>query len=226
MGRGLRCLVAIGLSLAGLAAFGPGAALAGTLDQQQTDSGGVGLAIGNDVQSVAQTFTAGISGKLDRVDLNLSKSGSPGALTVEIRTLSGSDPGTTVLASASVPASAVGGSPANIPVTFGVPTTVAAGTQYAIVALNSTTGVPDVYGWQSSVAPNPYTAGAGFTAVAPASTSWTLLAAADLAFATYVTPPLAGPTGQRAAALKKCAKIKKNKKKKKKCKKRARKLPV
>jgi hypothetical protein len=46
-----------------------------------------------------------------------------------------------------------------------------------------------------------------------------------------VEPPVApaaaaaGPTGQRAAALKKCAKIK-NKKKKKKCKKRARKLPV
>jgi hypothetical protein len=40
-------------------------------------------------------------------------------------------------------------------------------------------------------------------------------------------PAAAGPTGQRAAALKKCAKIKKKaKKKKKKCKARARKLPV
>jgi hypothetical protein len=38
-------------------------------------------------------------------------------------------------------------------------------------------------------------------------------------------PPVAGPTGQRAAALKKCAKIK-SKRKKKKCKKRARLLPV
>jgi hypothetical protein len=34
-------------------------------------------------------------------------------------------------------------------------------------------------------------------------------------------PPSGGPTGQRAAALKKCAKIKKNKAKKKKCKKKA-----
>jgi hypothetical protein len=39
------------------------------------------------------------------------------------------------------------------------------------------------------------------------------------------TPPATGPTGQRAAALKKCAKVK-NKRKKKKCKKKARKLPV
>ena len=39
------------------------------------------------------------------------------------------------------------------------------------------------------------------------------------------TTPPPGPTGQRAAALKKCAKIK-NKRKKKKCKKRARRLPV
>jgi hypothetical protein len=38
-------------------------------------------------------------------------------------------------------------------------------------------------------------------------------------------PPVATPPGQRAAALKKCAKIK-SKKKKKKCKKRARRLPV
>jgi hypothetical protein len=38
-------------------------------------------------------------------------------------------------------------------------------------------------------------------------------------------PPAAGPTGQRAAALKKCAKVK-NKIKKRKCKTRARALPV
>ncbi len=38
-------------------------------------------------------------------------------------------------------------------------------------------------------------------------------------------PPASGPTGRRAAALKKCAKVK-NRKKKKRCKKRARSLPV
>jgi uncharacterized delta-60 repeat protein len=51
---------------------------------------------------------------------------------------------------------------------------------------------------------------------------------AGLAYAEVTPPPqtpVAGPTGQRAAALKKCAKIKK-KAKKKKCKKKARKLPV
>jgi uncharacterized delta-60 repeat protein len=39
------------------------------------------------------------------------------------------------------------------------------------------------------------------------------------------TPPAAGPTGQRAAALKKCAKVK-DKPKRKKCKRRAQRLPV
>ena len=47
-----------------------------------------------------------------------------------------------------------------------------------------------------------------------------------ISFASAAKPPTATtPTGQRSAALKKCAKIK-NKKKKKKCKQRARKLPV
>jgi CSLREA domain-containing protein len=51
--------------------------------------------------------------------------------------------------------------------------------------------------------------------------------AVEGAIAKPVNPPVvpAGPTGLRAAALKKCAKIK-NKKKKKRCKRRARKLPV
>jgi hypothetical protein len=47
----------------------------------------------------------------------------------------------------------------------------------------------------------------------------------DFPFSTYVAVPMAGPTGRRAAALKKCKK-KHSHKAKKKCRKKARKLPV
>ncbi|MDX6616630.1 MAG: hypothetical protein QOD60_1721 [Solirubrobacterales bacterium] len=231
MVRGLRGFIAIGLSAAGLALLGPGTALAGTQDQQQAQHDGGMLGTANDLQSLAQTFTAGISGKLDRVDLYLSKSGNPGPLTVEIRnTLSGA-PGTTVLASTSVPASAVAVAAGSIPITFAAPATVAAGTRYAIVASNTTTGVPHTYSWLYSLATDSYTAGAPFTAIAPASTAWTASPGGDFTFTTYVVPSAsapstsAGPTGQRAAALKKCKK-KHSHKKRKKCKKRAQKLPV
>jgi hypothetical protein len=53
----------------------PVAALAGTLDQQQTDDSGgfIGISSG----SAAQTFTPGITGSLDEVDLSLEESGNP-----------------------------------------------------------------------------------------------------------------------------------------------------
>ena len=213
MGKGLRYLVAIGLSVAGLRrVLGPGVALAGTQDQQQSLHDGNGLSIANDSFFVAQTFTAGISGKLDQVDLALSKNGSPGPLTVEIRNVSGGSPATTVLASTGLDSSAVTAQAppgATVPVTFSAPATVAAGTQYAIVASNPSTGLPNLYGWYTSLDCQSLRRGHSVYRDAPAGTSWTPVPSGDLAFTTYVVPAATGPTGptgQRAAALKKCKK--------------------
>jgi hypothetical protein len=77
------------------------------------------------------------------------------------------------------------------------------------------------------VAANPYAGGSPFTNIGapPPTGSWSA-SAGDLAFKTYVVPTAStGPTGKRAAALKKCKK-KHSHKAKKKCKKKARKLPV
>jgi hypothetical protein len=200
-------------------ALAPATALAGTLDQQQTNTSGGYYGIGSG-QSWAQTFTAGLSGDVDRVDLPLQKVGDPTApLIVEIRNASGGVPGTTVLASESIPAAAVGASPVFGAIGFLSPAAVVAGTQYSIVlwsadAFNS-------YGWWHSSGETYAGGGRFFGPASPPSTAWTP-GGGDFAFKTYVESP---PTGQRTAALKKCKKLKK-KPKRLKCRKRANRLPV
>ena len=208
-------------ALATLVLGAPVSASAGTLDQQQTDSSGGRL--GTAPGSAAQTFTAGISGKLDEVDLDMEESGVQ-PLVVEIRDVPGGVPGDTVLARHSVPGTDVSGLGGFVPVRFDSPAPVAAGTLYAIVAYTSdSSGGP--YRWAHSLAANPYPAGSPFTnASSPPSGSWTLQST-DFAFKTHVVPTPAGPTGQRAAAVKKCKK-KRSARARKHCRKKAKLLPV
>jgi hypothetical protein len=125
------------------------ASAAGTLDQQQTAVGTSAEIFGPSFlpESQAQTFTAGLTGGLDRVDLSLkqAKVGNSVGLTVQIRTVSGGVPGAVVLASATIAPGAIPAvnTPlAFVPVTFGPPAPVVAGTQYAIVVY---TGGSDQY---------------------------------------------------------------------------------
>jgi hypothetical protein len=211
----------------------PGAALAGTLDQQQTNIGGFDLFI-NSTQSLAQTFTAGLSGGLDQVDLNLrlQTGTTPTApLNVEIRDVNGGVPGVAVLASSSVPASSVPASAAFVSVSFATPAFVVAGTQYSIVA-DSSTAQTNSYDWLKSSTANPYAAGDAFSKQNSPPGAWTP-GFGDWAFKTYVALPMTTtgtpPAGQRAAAVKKCKKKfhkNHNKKRFQKCKKNANLLPV
>lgn len=219
----------------------PGAAFAGALDQEQTDVSGQAQGVNNSgfPVSAAQVFTAGLTGVLDQVDLSLARNGTPTVpLTVEIREILAQVPTSTVLASQNVPpASVTGGSSlVFVPVVFPTPAPVVAGTQYAIVAyVNDTNG----YSWGASPqpGPGPYTGGDSyFTDSSPPSTAWINFTGVDQAFKTYVAPtpavppitpvtPAPGPTGQRAAALKKCKK-KHSKQARKKCKRKAKLLPA
>jgi hypothetical protein len=176
----------------------PAQAAAGQIDQQQNSpfngvsSGidGPGPPGGSEGFSVAQTFTAGLSGALDQVDLDLHRFASAsGPLTVEIRDVSGTNPGTTVLASASVPAAQVTVAPAFafVAVSFASPAVVASGNRYAIVAY---AGGSDHYGW-AGTRPSVYANGASFSSfVSPPSTNWFLFNAEtggfDFRFRTYV----------------------------------------
>ena len=214
----------------------PGAALAGTLDQQQTDGSSSPPYTLGSINSLAQTFTAGIRGGVDQVDLYLGDGGSGAApLSVEIRDVSGGAPGSTVLASHSVPASSVPPGPGFVSINFATPASVVAGAQYAIVAYSAEAS--QYYGWSGSSTVNPYAGGAAFYSATSPPGAWTpITGMPDLAFKTYVVPsmttttaPTATPAGQRAAALKKCKKKNKkshDKKKFRKCKKKANLLPL
>jgi hypothetical protein len=227
--------------VAGVAALIPAAsASAGTLDQQQTllDFGGLQVDSSN---SKAQTFTAGLTGQLDQVDLALSGMSVTTPLTVQIRDGSATTPGDTVLASASVPTSAVTSSESFVPIAFASPASVTAGTQYSIVALNESPAISGWFWYSGKPVTNPPSAYEGGrlytspTGTAPWSEGNPF---ADFEFKTYVAPPPPPPpgtgggsgggtsaTGERAAALKKCKK-KRSQKAKKKCRKKAQLLPV
>jgi hypothetical protein len=238
LGRSLRSGVFAATAVA-VTLLVPNLAMAGTLDQQQPIVGTTGWNA-HSTQSVAQTFTAGVSGKLDQVDLNLSESESPDTptypLIVELRDFSGDLPGGTILASQIVPASDVVpfSNSSWVSVAFPTPGSVTAGTHYAIVA-RSDNVYPETYSWREG-GTDPYAAGAAYWA-SPPTAPWTPVPGpTDFAFKTYVVPPQAQtstgttpPTGQRAAALKKCKKKNKknhNAKQFKKCKKKANRLPI
>lgn len=208
-------------------------ASAGTLDQQQTTTSGSANFIRN-TQSDAQTFIAGITGGLDRADLHLQTVGTPSDnVTVEIRDASSAGPGSNVLASGSIPPSAVG-TPAFVQVGFTPTAPVVAGHQYAIVAYTAAMS-PDQYAW-TFAGSDLYLNGDRFlNGSSPPSGSW-VAQGADFAFKTYVVPappptsPTSATTGQRAAALATCKKRAKkhnwSKKRLSKCRKKANLLPV
>jgi hypothetical protein len=170
----------------------PGAASAmGTLDQEQTNtSAGFGLdgPGSGSPNSLAQTFTAGLTGQLDHVEVFLARRSGTLPVKVEIRTVEGSGaPSATVLASETIPAASIPPGGAFESVAFTPPPMVVAGTQYAIVVYSSEPlsnflwfgATADVYpggaAWSSTIPPTTWTQGAsGLNPV-------------DLAFKTYVT---------------------------------------
>jgi hypothetical protein len=170
-----------------LLAAGPSAA-AGTIDQQQTDRGTCHGAS----EMVAQTFTAGLTGQLDQVDVLVVNLGDTSPITVEIRPASGDVPTDTVLATATIPSSQVPpttiddwtGDPqpgfAEVSVPIG-PVPVIASTQYAYV-LHRTPLDLFVCGGTT----NPYAGGRAFT---HGNGQWNADPTLDTWFRTYVSPP-------------------------------------
>ena len=102
--------------------------------EQQLNNGGSGNAI-TTTSWLGQTFVAGATGALTRLDLSLFCSGCAGVITnppivVEIRTTSAGLPTSTVLATTSI-AGFNSGASAFYTALFGSPATLTAGTQYA-----------------------------------------------------------------------------------------------
>jgi hypothetical protein len=226
----MRTAIRLALATAGATLLLAAPASAGMLDQQyDTNEGGWASAYTDNC--VAQTFTAGVTGAMDQVDLKLKSGNAP--LTVQIQTASTTAPGGTVLASASIPPSAALPDEFTfVPVALPSPPAVVARSQYAIVIYS---GGALAWSWEVGgfdPASASYPGGQEFEVSGPnmcppsATASWDGSQNLDAAFRTYVIPA----TGIRAAALKKCKK-KAHKhhwshKKLKKCKKKARLLPV
>ena len=134
--------------------------------------------------SDAQTFTAGISGNLSTVVVDVYVWGrSPtGPITVQITgVVAGVPDSNNVLATGTIPANWVSGTPQILSVTFASPATVVSGQRYAIVLSTSQTGD---YGWGTDGA-NDYTSG---TAWYNFGSGW-IDRGQDLAFETLVSPP-------------------------------------
>ena len=234
-----KILVVSAVAASGALCLGAAAAAsAATLDQQQL-VGNMDTYIDSG-QSLAQTFTAGIDGDLDRVDLLLRVVNTPTLpLTVEIRDGTADTPGGAVLASQSVAPSGITASFALVSITFPVPAPVAAGTQYAIVTY-SATAPPTHYSWARSPS-DVYAGGRGlYVSASPPPGIWVDDGGSDHVFQTYVAPPptpstpATSPapttTGLQAAALARCKQRAQKhawpKKRLRKCKKNARLLPV
>jgi hypothetical protein len=191
-----RLVVLVGMLVVLGGSAGPASA---EVDQSQTGIS-QGVSTVGPTQSVAQTFTAGITGDLDRVDLYLSQGdvAATAPLTVEIRAVDASgEPTGPPLASASVPAASVPSIPGGwVTVLFAPPAPVVAGTQYAIVVYTASS---NSYLWYGQAA-NPYPAGAAWFSTSPPST-WSGPSSADQAFITYVTPTYDLPVVVQSLAL-------------------------
>jgi hypothetical protein len=114
----------------------------GVLDQYQTQVDTGGAPSVSEGQSLAQTFTAGLTGGLDKLDLALGKDVLPGILEVEVRATSGGTPTSTILGSTQVDPSGVQPFPQFPPPFFSVPISPAIPVTRARSAITSGTSVP------------------------------------------------------------------------------------
>jgi hypothetical protein len=167
----------------------------GKLDQQQPNRDGNAaffMFADSFNDALAQTFTAGISGSLDTVELILGRVGDPGDLVVQIRTTEttadGTVPTQTVLGTSVAKSIKTGTSLGRIRIP--IQATVSAGTEYAIVLL-SPSAVDDsedfnFYRVGAGFGPNDYAAGHVANSQDDGATWLVAPANPDMTFATYV----------------------------------------
>jgi hypothetical protein len=167
---------------------------AGTLDQQQPVITQGGNQVFSGI-SLAQTFTAGLSGALDQVDVAINEVRIPSLptapLVVEIRDTVNGLPGPTIFSSGSIAPADVpdyrdGTTFVSIPLTSVAP--VHAGTLYALTLSSATSHEQGVYQWFRTLddSPDLYPAGSAVHASGVPLTWVADLGISDWAFKTYV----------------------------------------
>lgn len=192
---GLPVLLAVVLALAA-----QGARAHGTLDQSNTQSptGALGVS-GSFVKG--QTFTAGLSGMLDTVALDLQTSIAPTTVTVGVYTTDASGLPASLLTSATVAVTSIG-VPADptqyTAVSFPTPAVITAGKVYAIVLSNVQPAGRSVW-WQDNGPPSTYTRGQEVDSVTGLAGPYLGDSAHSTEFQTFVTPPTPTPAPTVAA---------------------------
>jgi hypothetical protein len=193
----------------------PLAARADVLDQQQTDHRAQlfvsGPASSRGQTLLAQAFTAGLSGPLDRIELYLAgvRGQTLAFVCASLKDTSNGAPGTTLLARACVESSEVPAAGGWVKFAFSPAPHVNAGQQYAIVVAAAG---QDVYVWHGSLSPGAYSGGRSFVncssdtqpqchQVRPATWTPTPSGAHQLAFRTYLAFKTIGGCEIRARTI-------------------------
>ena len=160
--RALALAAALGAGVLAIGVTAAGAAIS-TVDQQQLDDTAGYTYVCE--EPVAQTFTAGRSGDLDRVVLPLHWHTvvDPGPLLVTIQTVDGAGtPTGDVLGSGSITVTEAGLQPqqsAWVEIRLTSPAEVSAGTQYALVLRTSGECNSDTWAWHQAASVDPYPGG-------------------------------------------------------------------
>lgn len=161
--------------------------LADQIDQSFISGGGSMSGIFNGCCSwIAQTFTAGMTGNLTGVNLNIRLNQSTYPMQVEIRTMTAGLPSSTVLGSTVVPAGQ--GAPLSFLISFPQAIAVLGGTEYAIVVhFQGTSWGSYIGGSWSGGTGNPYLLGDSYGS--PDNSYWTTLGPGnDFNFQTHMNP--------------------------------------
>ncbi len=194
MSRGLRAVVltAVAMALALPASADAAPVLAAQYGAQNCFPGAVEASTNvaaSEISESAQTFVPSVTGQVGQVDLALFSFGVSQPLTVQILNTVSGTPGTTVLGSGTLPASAAPTSSVQFfSIPLSSPAPVTAGTQYAI-HISSATSHP---GWQwCGDAAGTYPDGHSWSRVGqpPSGTAWAsnpIGVAADLGFKVWV----------------------------------------
>jgi Bacterial Ig-like domain (group 3) len=163
----------------------------GTPDQTSLPGNPFTGLVVNGTYEEAQAFTAGLTGYLDTVVMELDNAVSDGRFTVQIMPTSAGTgaPTGSALASRTIDGCRIPGGQFEVP--FGPAASITAGSRYALVlAVVPGSGSPNnpsepSVAWGSG---NAYATGQAFTASPPSGTpTWAPAAVDDLAFATYVS---------------------------------------
>jgi len=176
----------------------PIASAAGTLDQTQPTFSQNACLVVDNTHSYAQTFTAGLTGTMDQVDLALGVTGSPIGLTVQITPLlpdNSGQPAPVPLTAATVLPASVSTTVGFVSVPLNPPAVSLAGTQYAIVLSLPNGAAPNTFCWAYAPGAYPNAKGLAWSsnpaAIPPSVPIWNYFPGNDFAFKTYVTqvPP-------------------------------------